>query len=62
MAKVKVLVLYPTGFAGLGLDPAGSDVVEVEEDQASTLIGHGWAELVEPKKPAAKAEPKKASK
>lgn len=58
MAKVKVLVLYPTGFAGLGLDPEGSDVIEVEEDQAKTLVGHGWAEVVE--KP--KAAPKKASK
>ena len=50
MAKVKVLVLYPTGFAGLGLpDVAGSDVVEVEEAAAATLVGHGWAEYVKPR-------------
>jgi hypothetical protein len=47
MAKVKVLVLYPTGFGGVGLgDVAGSDVVEVDEDQAKMLVGHGWAEYV----------------
>ena len=50
MAKVKVLVLYPTGFAGIGLgEVAGSDVVEVEEAAAATLVGHGWAEYVKPK-------------
>jgi len=47
MGKVKVLVLYPTGFTGLGLgEVAGSDVVEVDEAQAHTLVGHGWAEYV----------------
>jgi hypothetical protein len=47
MAKVKVLVLYPTGFGGVGLgEVAGSDVVEVDEEQAKTLVGHGWAEYV----------------
>jgi hypothetical protein len=47
MAKVKVLVLYPTGFGGVGLgEVSGSDVVEVDEDQAKTLVGHGWAEYV----------------
>jgi hypothetical protein len=46
MAKVKVLVLYPTGFTGLGLDPAGSDVVELDEAVAETVVGHGWAEYV----------------
>jgi len=47
MAKVKVLVLYPTGFIGLGLGGvAGSSVVEVEESQAKALVGHGWAEYV----------------
>ena len=50
MAKVKVLVLYPTGFAGLGLpEVSGSDVVEVEEAAAATLVGHGWAEYVKPR-------------
>ena len=49
MAKVKVLVLYPTGFNGLGVDPAGSDVVELEESVAATVVGHGWAEYVKPK-------------
>jgi len=47
MAKVKVLVLYPTGFTGLGLgEVAGSSVVEVEESHAATLVGAGWAEYV----------------
>ena len=49
MAKVKVLVLYPTGFAGLGIDPEGSDVVELDESDAATVVGHGWAEYVKPK-------------
>jgi hypothetical protein len=48
MAKVKVLVLYPTGFLALKMEPApaGSDVVEVEESDAATLVGAGWAEYV----------------
>jgi len=49
MAKVKVLVLYPTGFAGLGIDPKGSEVVELDEAAAATVVGHGWAEYVKPK-------------
>jgi hypothetical protein len=49
MAKVKVLVLYPTGFAGLGIDPSGSDVVEIDEVAAETLVGHGWAEYIKPR-------------
>jgi hypothetical protein len=48
MAKVKVLVLYPTGFQALKIEPTpvGSDVVEVEESDAATLVGAGWAEYV----------------
>jgi hypothetical protein len=62
MAKVKVLVLYPTGFAGLGLgEVSGSDVVEVEADHAATLVGHGWAEYIKAPTPKAPA-PKKAVK
>ena len=50
MAKVKVLVLYPTGFAGLGIgDVEGSQVVEIDEAAADTVVGHGWAEYVKPK-------------
>jgi ABC-type Zn uptake system ZnuABC Zn-binding protein ZnuA len=46
MAKVKVLVLYPTGFLALGIEPKGSDVVEVDEAHAVTLVGAGWAEYI----------------
>ena len=50
MAKVKVLVLYPTGFAGVGMpDVSGSDVVELDEASAATVVGAGWAEYVKPK-------------
>ena len=55
MAKVKVLVLYPTGFAGIGLgEVTGSDVVEVEQTAADMLVGHGWAEYIKPKAAAKK--------
>jgi len=47
MAKVKVLVLYPTGFTALGVgEVAGSDVVELEEAIAATVVATGWAEYV----------------
>jgi hypothetical protein len=47
MAKVKVLVLYPTGFQALGVgEVAGSDVVELEEAVAATVVATGWAEYV----------------
>jgi hypothetical protein len=47
MAKVKVLVLYPTGFLGLGLgEVEGSQVVELDEGAAATVVGHGWAEYI----------------
>lgn len=51
MAKVKVLVLYPTGFTGLGIDPMplGSEVVELDEAVAATVVAHNWAEYVKPK-------------
>lgn len=48
MAKVKVRVLYPTAFVALGVDP-GAEEVSIDEEQAATLIGNGWAELVEGK-------------
>ena len=49
MAKVKVRVLYPTAFVALGVDP-DDEVVAIEESDAKTLIGNGWAELVKPAK------------
>jgi hypothetical protein len=49
MAKVKVLVLYPAAFVALGVDAEGSDVVQVEEADAATLVGQGWAELIKAK-------------
>ena len=49
MGKAKVRVLYPTAFEMLGIQVEGSDEVSVEESDAATLIGNGWAELVKPK-------------
>jgi hypothetical protein len=47
MAKVKVMVLVPAAFAAVGYaDVAGSDVVDVEQADADTLVGSGYAELV----------------
>jgi hypothetical protein len=46
MAKVKVLVLYPSAFTSLGIKVEGSDTVSVEEADAVTLVGAGWAEYV----------------
>lgn len=58
MAKVKVKVLYPSAFVALGV-PADAETAEVDQATAETLIGSGWAELVETKKPV--AEKKAAS-
>ena len=49
MAKVKVRVLYPTAFIALGIEVEGSEEVAIEEADANTLIGNGWAELVKAK-------------
>jgi len=50
VAKVKVLVRYPTAFVGLGLgDVAGADIVEIDEALATSLIGEGFADPVESK-------------
>jgi hypothetical protein len=46
MAKVKVRVLYPTGFEGLGIDTEGKDEVSVEKADADNLIAAGFAEPV----------------
>lgn len=55
MAKVKVRVLYPTGFEGLKMEVKGSDVVELDEATAKTVVDVGWAEYVQAKVAAKKA-------
>jgi hypothetical protein len=60
MAKVKVLVLYPSAFTSLGIEVEGSDTVSVEESDAVTLVGAGWAEYV--KQPRTVEQPRSTVK